>query len=87
MIFPLNKKHKECAHKELKGDEARKPWLKEGSKVLNKNRLIKYAFVKSKEIDKLTAALRGHGDIRLNDLENMTGTCFKVGSREVSIAA
>ena len=44
-------------------------------------------FVKSKEIDKLTAALRGHGDIRLNDLENMTGTCFKVGSREVSIAA
>ena len=43
--FPSNIKHKECAHKELKGSEARKPWLKEGSKVLNKSLRINFNFL------------------------------------------
>ena len=54
--FPSNKSHKSCQHADLIGD--RKPYLKEGSK----------------ELEKLMGALRGNNDIRLNDLENMTGT-------------
>ena len=48
------------SHKSCQHDQLtgdRKPYLKKDSK----------------EVDKLVQALRGHKDVRLNDLENMTG--------------
>ena len=73
--FPSNNKHKSCAHGDLGPEENRKPWLKDDSKVrvfgFSKQFLITQNF--PQELRKLTTALRGHNDIRLNDLENMTG--------------
>ena len=71
--IPSNQKHKRCAHNDLTGAESRKPWLKEDSKVPSMQLIdIKEGFA-PQEVGKLVAALRGHKDIRLNDLANMTG--------------
>ena len=55
--FRTNRQHKQCAHGSLKTSGRTKPWLKEGSKNL----------------EKLTAAINGKDMSRLNDLGMMTG--------------
>ena len=73
--FPNNEAHKECCHEDLTGADRSKPWLAEGSKVIirarNRNNII--INNAAQELTKLSAALAGKNDSRLNDLEMLTG--------------
>jgi len=55
--FRSNKEHKKCSHGPLKPSDRSKPWLKEGSK----------------DLEKIVSALSGKDKSRLNDLQMMTG--------------
>eukprot|EP00092_Neocalanus_flemingeri_P087767 GFUD01110822.1.p1 GENE.GFUD01110822.1~~GFUD01110822.1.p1 ORF type:complete len:141 (+),score=26.84 GFUD01110822.1:47-469(+) len=55
--FRSNKHHRECAHGPLRAAGRSKPWLKEGSK----------------EVEKIVSAVSGKDKSRLNDLGMMTG--------------